>query len=289
MSEGTPPPPPPPPDQNPYGAPAGGSTPPPPPPPPYGAPGPGGYGAPPPPPPPGVGAGGYDAVESIKYGWSKFSKNPGPFIAAAAIVLVIGGLFSFLGQMVADAIFNTTPHTTVDSTTGAVTVDGGGTFAGFMASALVSFVSQVISALAIAGLLKMAFDVVDGRAPDVGSMLQGWDKVQLLIASVLTSLLTAIGIVLCILPGIVVAVLTGFTTAMVVDRKLGAVDAIKASVDFVRSNVGAVLLWILLAFVCAVVGTIACVVGLLVALPVIMISQAHTVRTLGGQQVAPVV
>ena len=40
----------------------------------------------PPPPPPATGAGGYDAVEAIKYGWTKFTKNVGPFLIGALIV-----------------------------------------------------------------------------------------------------------------------------------------------------------------------------------------------------------
>ena len=136
MSEGTPPPPPP---ENPYG----GAAPPPPggqpPPPPPGAPEPPppARSAPPPAPAPhpvspagtalrrrlrrATGAGGYDAVEAIKYGWAKFTKNvrsvpdrrpdrrrPSASCSASLV------------QFIAAAIFDTTPETTVDPTTGAV-------------------------------------------------------------------------------------------------------------------------------------------------------------------------
>ena len=70
------------------------------------------------------------------------------------------------------------------------------------------------------------------------------------------------------------------------DRKLGAVDAIKASIDLVKNNLGPAIVWMLLALVCAIVGAIACGVGLLVAIPVILISQAYTVRALTGGQIS---
>jgi uncharacterized membrane protein len=283
MSEGTPPPPPP---ENPYG---GGGMPPPPPPPIQPPTGPGGYGAAAPPPPPVTGAGGYDAVEAIKYGWAKFSKNAGPFVVGALIVAAISIGFSLLGQLLAAAIFDTSPTRTIDPDTGLVTFESAGFLTGFLANALVSFVGQVITTLALAGLLKMAFDAVDGREVSLGTMFEGWDKVQVLVATILVGLATFVGILLCVIPGIIVAVLTAFTTAFVVDKKLGAVDAIKASIALVRDNLGPVIVWILLAIVCAVVGAIACGVGLLVAIPVILVSQAYTVRALTGGEISPAV
>ncbi len=282
MSEGAAPPPPP---ENPYGSGAGQ---PPPPPPPYQPPPPpaGGYGAPAPPPPPVAGAGGYDAVEALKYGWAKFSKNLGPFLVGALIVFVISILFSILGRAIAGALFDTSPTTTINPDTGAVSVQGAGFFVGLLANGVVSFIGQVITTLAAAGLLKMGFDAVDGKEVSIGTMFEGWDKLQVLVASLIVGVATAIGIVLCILPGLVVAFLTAFTTAFVVDRKLGAVDAIRASFDLVRANVGPVIIWFLLSLVCVVVGALACGVGLLVAIPVVVISQAYTVRALTGGHIS---
>lgn len=283
MSEGTPPPPPP---ENPYGS---GGSPPPSPPPPSGQPptSPGGYGASAPPPPPVSGAEGYDAIEAIKYGWAKFSKNLAPFLIGTLIVGVISIAFSFLGQVVAASIFDTSTSTTVDPTTGAVEIEKVGFFTGLLANAVISFVGQVITTIAAAGLLKMAFDVLDGREASLGTMLEGWDKVQVVVSTILVGIATFIGIILCVLPGIAVIVFTAFTTAFVVDKKLGAVEAIKASIDLVRNNLGPAIVWMLLALVCGVVGAIACGVGLLVAVPVILISQAYTLRALTGGQISP--
>ena len=226
-------------------------------------------------------------MEAIKYGWTKFSKNVGPFLIGALILGVISILFSLLGQFIAGAIFDTSPQTTVDPTTGAVKIEGASFFTGLLANSVVSFVGQVITTIAAAGLLKMAFDVVDGREASLGTMLEGWDKVQVVVATILVGIATFIGIILCVLPGIAVIVFSAFTTAFVVDRKLGAVDAIKASINLVKNNFGPAILWMLLAFLCTVVGAIACGVGLLVAIPVVLISQAYTLRALTGGPIAP--
>jgi uncharacterized membrane protein len=226
-------------------------------------------------------------VEAIKYGWAKFSKNVGPFVIGTLIVAAIGIVFSLLGRIVAATIFDTTPGTTVDPATGAVQVESAGLFTSLLANGVVSFVGQVITTIAAAGLLKMAFDVVDGREASLGKMFEGWDKVQVVVATILVGIATFIGLILCVLPGIAVIIFSAFTTAFVVDRKLGAIDAIKASIDLVKNNFGPAILWMLLAFLCAVVGAIACGIGLLVAIPVILISQAYTVRALTGGQISP--
>jgi uncharacterized membrane protein len=107
-----------------------------------------------------------------------------------------------------------------------------------------------------------------------------------LVAALIVALLTAVGFVLCILPGIVVAFFTMFVTALVVGEGASATDAISGSVALVRQNLGAVVVWFLLAIVLAFVGAIVCLVGLLVTVPVIVISQAYTVRVLHGRPVA---
>jgi len=226
-------------------------------------------------------------VEAIKYGWAKFSKNVGPFVIGALIVAAISIVFSLLGQLIAGAIFDTSRQTTVDPATGAVQVESAGLFTSLLANSVVSFVGQVITTIAAAGLLKMAFDVVDGREASLGTMFQGWDKVQVVVATILVGIATFIGIILCVLPGIAVIIFSAFTTAFVLDRKLGAIDAIKASIDLVKNNFGPAILWMLLAFLCVVVGAIACGVGLLVAIPVVLISQAYTLRALTGGPIAP--
>ena len=69
-------------------------------------------------------------------------------------------------------------------------------------------------------------------------MFEGWDKAQVVIAAILIAVATAIGTILCYIPGLVVGFLTIFTILFVVDKQLTAVDAIKASFELVTKNFG---------------------------------------------------
>ncbi|MEO5651397.1 MAG: hypothetical protein ABIN79_09515 [Marmoricola sp.] len=292
MSEGTPPPPPP---ENPYGG--TGQTPPPPPPPPPGQPPayppagqPGGYGAPPPSGVPLGGSGAYNAPDAISYGWKKFKANPTPMVLGALILLGVVIAVSLVASGIASALFVSDPSAVMDPETGRITVSGGGGFfAGILVNMVVSLFVGLLGQILVAALIKGALDTVDGKAVSLGGMFEGWDKGAVLVAALIVAVATAIGTLLCYLPGLVVGFLTSYTMFFVVDKKMAPVEAIKASVSFVTGNLGATLLYYVLGALVVIAGAIACGVGLLVALPVAIIGAAYTFRMLHNEQVTPAV
>ncbi len=282
MSENTPP-------EEP--TPAGGDAtpPPPPPPPPPGPDAPTPYGAPAPPPPPGSlsgpGTGGpYNPVEALQYGWAKFTKNAMPFVVIALVVVVVVGALGFLSNLATRAIFGI-GDTKIDFETGKVETTG--FFTNFIAQELVSLVVQIVAMILTAGLIKLALNYVDGQSIDIGAAFQGWDKLQVVLASLLVSLGTFVGFLLCVIPGIVFAFLSVYTTYYVVDKNMGAVDAIKASINLTRANVGSLIVFFLLSLVVVLIGACLCGVGLLVAWPVVAIAGAYTFRVLNNEPVSP--
>ena len=80
---------------------------------------------------------------------------------------------------------------------------------------------------------------------------------------------------------------TSYTLYFLMDREeMGAVDAIKASFDFTKDNAGNVILWFLLSVLAWFVGALLCGVGLIVAIPVVLIGTAYTYKTLNNEPVA---
>ena len=64
-------------------------------------------------------------------------------------------------------------------------------------------------------------------------------------------------------------------------------DAIKASFDTVKKNLGPSILAFLIAAVIMAVGSFVCGIGIIVALPVAELFLEYAYRTLTGGQVAP--
>lgn len=237
---------------------------------------------PPPPPPYGAPPGGnepYSPGNAITYGWNKFRENAGAFIVVGLLFIasqigisLIGSIFSGGGSYAMDS----------DSSVG-VGFGVGFSFVGTLFNILASIVAALFAAAAVRG----ALDVVEGHPVSIGGMFERWDKLQVLVAALLVGIASNIGFVLCILPGIVVVFLTWFTTFYIVGAGNSAIDGISNSVKFTAAHVGDVLVYALLAFLVMILGACACLVGLFVAYPVVMIGAAYTFRRLHGHPVAP--
>jgi hypothetical protein len=231
---------------------------PPPPPPPTG-----GYGGTPPPPPPAPpgGGSGYSAGTAWTYGWNKFTANLGQILIAVIVLVAIQIVVQLLSYLISDAL---------------------------LLRWAFSLAAWVLSMIVGAGLVRAALDITEGRQVDAAKILTPNKLGEVIVASLLTGIATFIGLIACVLPGLAIMFFTSFTLFFLMDRQeMGAIDAIKASFEFTKDNAGSVIVWFLLALATWIVGAVLCGVGLVVAIPVVLIGTAYTYRTLNQQPVAP--
>lgn len=262
----------------------GDSTPPPPPPPPpsggYGAPPPGAYGAPP------QGGSGWDLGAALSYGWNKFQANVGQIIVAALALLVamavLGGIgFGILAAMTSD-------YECRFEDDGDYVCDGGTSFIlGLVLYGLITALIMIAAQVIGAGLIRASLDITEGK-PFLTSTVFRFDKIgSVIVTSLIIAAATFVGMILCYLPGLIIAFLTSYSLYFVMDKGLAPVDAIKASVNLVKDNIGTTLIWYIVGGLVAGAGAIACGVGLLVTIPIFLIGTAFTYKHLTGQPVAP--
>jgi len=251
--------------------PAYGSTPPPeggyPPPPP-----PGGY----PPAPGGYGAAPYSAPDAIGYGWRKFKENAGVMIAATLIVAVGAIVLGILGEVIA-------PSPSIVTNGGEFDFEVGAT----IASLIVQTITGTIGYILFAMMAKGALDVVDGGSFDIGRAFGALDIPKVLLVGLLLSVITTVGYLACVLPGLVFSIFSFFTVYFVVDKAKEPVEAIGSSCTLVGRNFGNSLLSGLLAGLVLIAGALLCLVGLLAAVPVVTLAGAYAYRRFQGQPVAP--
>ncbi len=216
----------------------------------------------------------YEAGEAWLIGFRLFGKHAAAFLLLGVLAIVIAVGFSLLGFLVANH-----GHLT--------NADGSFTYStSFNASEMIlQIVGGVISTLLTAALIKGAFDAVDGRPVSIGGMFEGWDKLQVLLASIVVNILVGIGVALLIIPGVIVAFLTWFTNYFIVASGTSAFAAIGEAVNFTTKNFGALLVTALLAAVTLIAGACLCGVGLFVALPVSVLMAAVAFRQLQGRTV----
>jgi len=265
-----------------------GNVPPPPPPPPP----PPGYGTPPPPPPgyaaPPGGGGAYSAPNAISYGWAKFTKAPTQLLVPVLVVVVITIAVAVIVQLLLAATLLATEYCTrVILGPEVPSQCGPGFFTSLLGSAIGGFFISLVAGALGAGLVKAALEAVDGRSLALGDVL-GWaTKPNVITTAAIVAGLTFVGTLLCYVPGVIVGFLTVFSMFFVVDKNMAPMDAIKASFEFTTSHLGETVVFYLLGIVCFIVGAILCGVGLLAAIPVVLLGAAYTFRTLHGEPVAP--
>lgn len=275
----TTPPPPPPPGVE------GGATPPPPPP--YGAEG----GATPPPPPvappdgPFGGApnpyqpGGqqpYSVGTALSWGWDRFKANPWPFV----LMLLI----TFVASAVVSVPFGLATNVDSDSISADYAVGVGAGFS--LLQSLGQLLSTLVGMVLSAAVVKGALDTTRGATVTLGSMFDNLPWLQVIIAGVLISIATTIGIILCVLPGLIVMFLTMWTNYFIIDRGEEAIQAIKSSYQLATSRLtDSLVAWIVTGLV-ALVGVCLCGVGMLATVPIALLALAWSFRTITGEQVA---
>jgi len=154
-----------------------------------------------------------------------------------------------------------------------------------LAAALASAVTGLVSQILAAGLYKGGVAVADGRPVAFGQLYEGWDKAQVVVAALIIGVLTFVGTLLCYFPALVVGYFTQFTFLFIIDKNLSATDAIRASFKLCTANLGPTILFYLLAVVCIIVGAVLCLVGLLAAVPIVLVGLAYTYRRLQGEPV----
>ncbi len=263
----------------------GGGTPPPPPPgggyPPAGPGGPGGgY-------PPAQGSGSFSVGDAFNYGWQKFQANVGTILLAAlayiAIIAVIELIFFFTIGGLATA---STEPITQDGVIVGYETSGGGFAMLLVVGALFAVLITVLSAVMQAGIARGVLGITYGRPISVGTMFTFDNIGAVIVASLIVGVAAGVGTLLCFVPGLIVIFFSQFYVWFIVDKQMGAMDAVKASFTLVNQNLGTMIGFFLAAIVAYVVGAILCGIGLLVAVPVIFIAQGYAYRKLQGEAVA---
>ena len=95
-----------------------------------------------------------------------------------------------------------------------------------------------------------------------------------LLMMILLGLIIGVGFLLLIIPGIILGIRLYYTPFVLMEQRLGAVDALKASWEMTRGHGGQIFLMYLLAIPIAIGGMIAMIIGIIPASLWIMLAFA---------------
>ncbi|MFH1066892.1 MAG: DUF4339 domain-containing protein [bacterium] len=141
-------------------------------------------------------------------------------------------------------------------------------------SATLNFISSILCMLFMGllygGLSLFFIRLKRGETPLASDVFVGFKQSfkQLMLASVVSSLLMMLGLILCIVPGIYLWVSYSFVFILILDRKMEFWDAMELSRKMVAKHWFMIGFLVLAASAVAAVGVIACGIGILFTGPV---------------------
>ncbi len=183
--------------------------------------------------------------EAIRFGWEVATGNLGLFIVA----LLIMGMISV--------------------------------FPVFFDSWVAGVVSGLLEVVVGIGLMKMCLRFVNGDRGELVDLFGTFPlMISYILASIALSVVTTIGFILLVVPGIIWSIRFQFFGWVIVDKDVGPMQAMQESWEMTRGSAwNLFLLWLLLAGI-NILGTMALVIGLLVTMPLSVLAMAHVYRQL---------
>jgi uncharacterized membrane protein len=197
----------------------------------------------------------FEIGDAIRAGWRGLWPNLLPMALFALVVWLVNGLLQYFQ----------------DETSGVVRF-------------LLSVIGFIITQLIAIGWIKIALDIIDGRPVRADAVRDRFRLVvPYLVAAVLYSLMVAIGLVLLIVPGIIVAIVFAFYGFHIVDTgSFDPIGALRRSAEITRGHRLQLFLLGLVLLGLNLLGVLLLVVGVLFTSAISLLAVAYVYRRLAG-------
>ena len=134
------------------------------------------------------------------------------------------------------------------------------------------------------GLIKIWLAVARGQAPNFSDLFSGGNLILVIFATLfLVGVVSGLGFILLIVPGVILALGLMFAQFFVVDAGMGPIAAMKASWQITNGHKGKLFLLVLVGIPLTIVGLIACCVGVFAAVSIVFVAQAIVFVRLSGR------
>jgi uncharacterized membrane protein len=137
--------------------------------------------------------------------------------------------------------------------------------------ALVAFIAQI-------GVQRAAIRSTQGVPPSFSEMFTTQHLVTYILYMIVFAILGVLGLILCILPGLIVFFFLQLGPYYILDKGLSVGDAIKASIEAVRRNIGPALIMTMINVLVQLLGGMIFGLLTLLTLPFAALFTAHMYR-----------
>ena len=142
-------------------------------------------------------------------------------------------------------------------------------------SILVGIVFFVVNSILSLGVIAIVLKFVKNEKPTIQDLVSKKHLFsKYIFSNILVSILTIIGFLFFIIPGIVLAVRMQFYVYFIVEEEVGPIDAIKKSWDLTKGSFWNIFFFGLLAGGVQILGALALLVGLIFTTPTMWVAWA---------------
>ena len=232
-------------------------------------------------PPPGEGAPRIDIGAAISWAFDRFKANAAAFVGLAAVVTAIY-VFQSVGtnplqNIVVDCSNPESPGQ-VNACTAALGLSALVAIVISLAFALLAFIAQI-------GVQRAAIRSTQGVAPSFSEMFTTQYLGRYILYMIVFAILGTVGLILCILPGLVVFFVLQLGPYYILDKGMSVGDAMKASYQAVSRNIGPALMMTIINVLVQLLGGLFFGLLTLVTLPFAALFTAHMYRQFNAEPV----
>ncbi|MDR1223829.1 MAG: hypothetical protein LBL07_13280 [Tannerella sp.] len=146
---------------------------------------------------------------------------------------------------------------------------------------LISVLCWLLLCLFQLGYMKNCFQTLDGEEPQFSSYGQVSRKLlSYLVASVIYTLIVAVGTALLVVPGVYLALRLQFFFASMVDENTGIIESFKRSWEITKGYTLKLFIILLILILISVIGQLALLIGIFAAIPLTVLMYGEIFRRL---------
>jgi uncharacterized membrane protein len=197
----------------------------------------------------------FSIQESLNYGWNAFKSQTGFFLGFILIFFIISFVPSFIVQRLFPA-----PNPV-----------------GFVLRVVLWLVNLYLGMVST----RIALDIYDSGTANLnrlGDLFQIY--IPYVIGKFLFAVMVGVGTILLIVPGIILSLMFLYVGYLVVDRRLGPIEALKESYRITTGVKWPLFVFGLVIVLVNIVGMVCLGIGLFVSVPITMMASAYVYRQL---------
>lgn len=192
----------------------------------------------------------------VSRSWELLKRNFGILVGATVLFFILTiGISQLLGLLTGRAMQSL--------------VQGNISAGPILVLVLVNVPQMILSMVLTAGLYNLMLKLIRGQATGIGDLFSGFTTcfVQLAAAGIVVQLLSMLGFLLCVLPGIYLSVAWILTIPLIIDRGLDFWAAMELSRKVVTHHWWLMFCLIIVVALINIAGILACCIGIFAAFP----------------------